>query len=146
MYNYTDRNNFDIEKLIFRAKDSRVTHEYNCHLRRLLPAVEGVNTKRGISEFGAIMVNVESKTAVDRHRHDEEELFFVIDGSANLEIENQSTTISPGDAVYIPRYWQHQIKNPGDGNFRFMDIYWDNQNRDIEEYESDVKSREKCLS
>jgi oxalate decarboxylase/phosphoglucose isomerase-like protein (cupin superfamily) len=43
------------------------------------------------------------------------------------------TTLGPGDVVYIPRYWQHQLRNRYARDFQFVDIYWDHRGRSFEE-------------
>ena len=126
--------NFNIESLIERAERSTYTFEYNCDMRRVVPLPDKVNTKRNISEFGMIIVQLKENTNVDAHEHDEEELFFITKGEARLKLEGQSAKLFPGDYVYIPRYWNHQMCNEEDSLLEFVDIYWDFLNRNKEEY------------
>ncbi|CRL98427.1 MULTISPECIES: cupin domain-containing protein [Pseudomonas] len=118
-------NALPIESYIRRYKDMTFTHEYNCNLRRLFPWPGNVNTKRPMTEFGCIWVQVEPGTEVDRHAHDEEESFIVIAGQAELSIESDSTTITFGDVIYLPRHSQHQLRNHSKEAFVMLDIYWD---------------------
>lgn len=119
------RTDFQIEDLIRRDSQKTFTDEYNCKLRRLLPWHDAVNTKRPMTEFGTMIVHVLAGTQVDRHAHDEEELFIVTSGKAQLLVEDQETILASGDVAYIPRNWQHQLTNPYDQNFEFVDIFWD---------------------
>ncbi|MCF5714919.1 cupin domain-containing protein [Pseudomonas tremae] len=114
-----------IESYIRRHADMTFTNEYNCKLRRLFPWPGSVNTKRPLTEFGCIWVQVEPGTDVDRHAHDEEETFIVIAGQAELSIESQTTTIKFGDVIYLPRHFQHQLRNQSSEAFVMIDIYWD---------------------
>ena len=134
-YSLVGRLSFDIEALVRRGASATTTREYNADLRRLLPGPGYADTKRPLTEFGAILVTIWVKEEVNVHRHDEEECFIVIAGRADLELEGQSTTLAAGDVVYIPRFWFHQLKNPYDQPFRFFDLYWDDHGRSFEEYE-----------
>lgn len=129
-----DLNNFKIDELVQRYKDSEFTFEYNCDMRRIYPWGDTADTKRPISEFGMIWVEVKSGTEVVAHEHDEEESFLIISGKAELEVEGQSTVLERGDVVYIPRFWTHQMKNPFEETLVFADIYWDWKGRTKEEY------------
>lgn len=131
MYNIK---NFKVEDLVQRHKDSMFTFEYNCDMRRIYPWGDKANTKRPITEFGIIWVEVKAGTEVIAHEHDEEESFIIISGRAELEIEGQSTTLEHGDTVYIPRFWTHQMKNPFEDILVFADIYWDSKGRTKEQY------------
>jgi mannose-6-phosphate isomerase-like protein (cupin superfamily) len=116
---------FLIEDLIRRSANARFTREYNCDLRRLYPWPGRIETKRQMTEMGVIWIVVEARSVVDRHHHDEEESFVVISGRGDFELEGQTACLYPGDVAYVPRSWRHQIANPYDENFVFLDIYWD---------------------
>ncbi|MGU9962637.1 MAG: cupin domain-containing protein [Candidatus Halichondribacter symbioticus] len=131
MYNL---DNFKIEDLVQRHKDSKFTFEYNCDMRRIYPWDKKTDTKRPITEFGMVWVEVKPGTEVDAHEHDEEESFLIISGKAELKIEDQSTVLEHGDVVYIPRFWTHQMKNPFEEKLIFADIYWDWKGRTKERY------------
>lgn len=138
MLSLEDRTSFDIESLIRRGKTAQTTREYNADLRRLLPWPDHADTKRQLTEFGAILVTVRPNEDVDAHRHDEEECFIVVSGQADLVVEGQSTAIGAGDVIYMPRFWMHQLRNPYKTPFQFVDLYWDDQQRSFEEYERAV--------
>ncbi len=116
---------FHIEDLIRRGANATFKREYNCNLRRLYPWPGQIDTKRQMTEMGVIWVVVDPGSAVDRHDHDEEESFVVISGRGDFELEGQRTCLYPGDVAYVPRSWRHQVANPYDENFIFLDIYWD---------------------
>ncbi len=116
---------FRVEDMIRRGADAAFTREYNCNLRRLYPWSGRIDTKRPVTELGVIWIVVEAQSVVDRHDHDEEESFVVISGRADFELEGQQTRLDPGDVAYVPRSWRHQIANPYDQDFVFLDIYWD---------------------
>lgn len=137
MFTLADRLTFEIDSLIRRGLDAQTTREYNADLRRLLPWRERAETKRPLSEFGAILVTVRANENVDAHRHDEEECFIIVSGRADLIVEGQKTTIGQGDVVFMPRFWTHQLCNPYDTAFQFIDLYWDDQQRSFDEFVRD---------
>ena len=58
--------------------------------------------------------------ATDRHYHKlSEELYFVLEGSGDMEIDGERKSVGPGDAILIsPGAW-HQITASG-GDLRFL--------------------------
>lgn len=135
MFTLQGRKTFQIEDLVRRKSAAQTTREYNADLRRLLPWPGHADSKRSLTEFGAILVTVRAHEDVDAHRHDEEECFIVVSGKGDLIVEGQTTTIEEGDVVYMPRFWTHQLRNPYDAAFQFVDLYWDDRQRSFEEYE-----------
>lgn len=50
-------------------------------------------------------------TATDRHYHKvSEELYFLLDGSGQMEIDGETRDVGPGDAILIPPGAWHQIR------------------------------------
>lgn len=48
--------------------------------------------------------------ATERHYHRaSEEIYFVLEGEGELEIDGERRTVTPGDAVLIPRGARHEI-------------------------------------
>lgn len=140
MFKIDQRHDFDIEDLIRRAADKQFSREYNCDMRRLFPWSGTVDTKRPMTEYGTAWVVVRAGEEVEAHRHDEEEAFIVVGGQADLEVEGQTTRIGAADVVYLPRFWQHQLRNPYDQDFQFIDIYWDHRGRGFEEFAADQRA------
>ncbi|MGJ8626373.1 MAG: cupin domain-containing protein [Sulfitobacter sp.] len=125
---------FDIEHYVQRRTEAKMTFEYNCDMRRIYPWGDIADTKRPITEFGLVWVEVRPGTDVDAHDHDEEESFLIISGKAELLMEGQTTVLNKGDVVYVPRFWNHQMRNPFDDVLIFADIYWDFKNRSKAQY------------
>ncbi|UWQ81690.1 cupin domain-containing protein (plasmid) [Leisingera sp. S132] len=134
MFELKDRDTFDIETRVRRGKSAVTTREYNADMRRLLPWPGRVDSKRPLTEFGAILVTIRPQENVDAHRHDDEECFIVTAGRADLEIEGQTTQLSSGDVAYIPRFWIHHLRNSNAEPFVFVDIYWSDKSRSFEAY------------
>ena len=58
--------------------------------------------------------------ATERHHHREaEEIYFLLEGEGTMEIDGETRTVGPGDAVLIPPGARHQI-TAGDAGLRFL--------------------------
>ncbi len=56
----------------------------------------------------------------ERHYHAEsEELYYLVEGTGEMEIDNEHSQVGPGDAVLIPPGAWHQI-TAGDAELRFL--------------------------
>jgi mannose-6-phosphate isomerase-like protein (cupin superfamily) len=59
--------------------------------------------------------------ATERHYHREtEEIYYVVEGSGEMEVDGERARLSPGDAVLIPPRAWHQIQADGPGELRFL--------------------------
>jgi len=78
----------------------------------------GVSSARGQSLAEATLAPGQ---ATEQHYHRQaEEIYFVLEGSGELEIDGERATVVPGDAVLIsPGAW-HQIRAEAAGELRFL--------------------------
>lgn len=59
--------------------------------------------------------------ATERHYHaSSEEVYFVLEGVGEMEIEGGRGAVGAHDAVPIPAGSRHQIRNTGDAPLRFL--------------------------
>jgi mannose-6-phosphate isomerase-like protein (cupin superfamily) len=59
--------------------------------------------------------------ATDRHYHREsEEIYYVVDGEGEMEVDGQRTGVAAGDAVLIPPGAWHGIRASLAGPLRFL--------------------------
>lgn len=60
-------------------------------------------------------------TATERHYHKiSEELYFLLEGSGEMEIDGETSPVGPGDAILIPAGAWHQITSTGTTTLRFL--------------------------
>ena len=63
----------------------------------------------------------EPGTGVPRHVHSrEDEVFHVIAGTVQFEVEEEMKTLQPGELVYVPRGTAHSFKVVGDTTAKVM--------------------------
>ncbi len=71
--------------------------------------------------FASVIVNSGAK--ISAHYHGKmEEIYFILEGKGLTTIDNKSTNVKAGDAIYIPPRAVHGIKNTGRNLLRFVVI------------------------
>ena len=59
--------------------------------------------------------------ATRRHYHARtEEIYAVLEGTGEMEVDGDRRSVAPGDAVLIPRGAWHEIRAGGAGELRFL--------------------------
>jgi mannose-6-phosphate isomerase-like protein (cupin superfamily) len=59
--------------------------------------------------------------STQRHYHERsEEIYFLLEGRADMELEGEHRELGPGAAVAIPPGAWHEIKTLGDAEVRFL--------------------------
>ena len=60
--------------------------------------------------------------AHDPHQHDGEEIYFILEGEAEVTIEDVAFTVKANTAIFINGPQMHGIRNSGDGILKYMVI------------------------
>lgn len=56
-----------------------------------------------------------------RHRHPQtEEIYYILEGRGEMELDGQRRLVQPGDAIAIPPGVPHQISNAGEITLKFL--------------------------
>ncbi|MFN2468387.1 MAG: cupin domain-containing protein [Gaiellaceae bacterium] len=64
---------------------------------------------------------LEPGRATERHYHAEtEELYYLLEGSGEIEVDGERAAVVPGDAILIPPGARHQIRAAAAGRLRFL--------------------------
>jgi mannose-6-phosphate isomerase-like protein (cupin superfamily) len=101
---------------------------------RSLGAAEPFTTKdgstiRSLLDLGTAPVRnqslaeatVAAGASTERHCHREsEEIYYVVEGQGELELDGERAAVGPGDAVLIPPGAWHQVRASETGPLRFL--------------------------
>jgi mannose-6-phosphate isomerase-like protein (cupin superfamily) len=68
-------------------------------------------------------VVVEPDGSVPLHHHDQEEVYFLLDGVGEIDIDGKRFRMEPLSAVYIPAQKPHKFRNVGQSPMRFLFVY-----------------------
>jgi mannose-6-phosphate isomerase-like protein (cupin superfamily) len=61
-----------------------------------------------------------SPIALPLHRHAQDEIYFVVSGHGDVEIDGVTNEIGPGSCVFVPGNAWHAIRNPGPDSLRLF--------------------------
>ena len=109
------RNSYSME---IRARDSAepFTTRDGSTIRELLGLTTAPVANQSLAE-----ATLESGQATERHYHAaSEELYYVVEGSGEMEVDGERAHVEPGDAILIPPGAWHQIRADTDGRLRFL--------------------------
>ena len=57
------------------------------------------------------------------HNQEQEEVYFIVEGTGEMCLGGERTTVTPGQAIYIPSGVFHQLTNVGDTPLRMIYCY-----------------------
>ena len=69
-----------------------------------------------------ISVIKQDMRAHDAHQHDNEEIFFILEGQAEVTIEDKAFTAKANTAIFVEPGKMHGIRNSGTGLLKYMII------------------------
>lgn len=85
-------------------------------IRVLLDARYGGTVNQSLAE-----ASLEPGQETQRHYHGRsEELYVLLDGDGEMEVDGERAHVGPGDAILIPPGAWHQIRAEGDAPLRFL--------------------------
>ncbi|MGD0985757.1 MAG: cupin domain-containing protein [Acidimicrobiales bacterium] len=94
-----------------------------------VPTPHSRTIKHAIAPWGqgseAIWVGfalVDEGSTSNRHHHDNEEIFIVMEGEGRICVGDESVEVAPGSVVRVPPTTDHQLVNRGEGVFKVAAI------------------------
>ncbi|PEN68713.1 class I tRNA ligase family protein [Bacillus toyonensis] len=98
------------------------TNEYDIMCQRLFPH----SNKLYDSPFGAMWGIIEPGEISKIHGHHEVETFIIFKGEGIVKVGKKEEPVTQGDAIFIPPFEEHSLKNTSDENLIFFTIWWEN--------------------
>ncbi|ESY91665.1 class I tRNA ligase family protein [Mesorhizobium sp. LNHC209A00] len=83
-------------------------------------ATLGTGSARTGFSFGKVGPGVTSEP----HRHDEIEAFVVLSGAGKVTTDRGEISVEAGDVVLFHPFEAHVLRNDGDEDLNFVDVYW----------------------
>lgn len=77
---------------------------------------------RAVTPTGTLstgLVELSSDGWLGRHRHPQPEVYSILEGRAEVEVDGSSFAVGPGSCVFIPGDAPHSIRNVGAAELRF---------------------------
>ena len=63
-----------------------------------------------------VRVDFDPGYVAPRHTHPGEEIIYVLEGTLEYQIDGKTSTVKPGDVLFVPAGIVHSAKNIGSGN------------------------------
>ena len=57
------------------------------------------------------------------HRHEQAEIYFILEGTGTVTIDRHETVVGRGDAVFIPGNAEHAVRNESDSILRLFYVF-----------------------
>lgn len=116
---------------IVNLQSARVLHTR--HGSEIRPLVD--RTTSEITQCSLAEESLPPGHAVTPHLHrDTEEIYYVLDGSGEMTIGEETAHVGPGDAIYIPRGSRHTLRNTGATPMRIVLVCGPAFSRDDEHF------------
>lgn len=74
------------------------------------------------------------------HKHQEHEAFLIARGTGIMTVDGESRDVKPGDAVMMPPFSSHELRNTGEEELLFLDLCWEDLSQAVEVNEEAVAS------
>ena len=79
------------------------------------------NTLNGIN-YSIAQFTLEPGKKSKLHKMDSSEIYYILEGSGNLKIDEDAYQLEKDDSVYVPSNSKQFIENTGSSNLRFLCI------------------------
>jgi mannose-6-phosphate isomerase-like protein (cupin superfamily) len=71
----------------------------------------------------AVMTVAPGQDAGPEETHDGDQIVYVVEGQAELQVGRERLTAGPGALVLIPAGTRHHVRNPGTAPLFFLTVY-----------------------
>jgi quercetin dioxygenase-like cupin family protein len=77
----------------------------------------------GADESGASLLEVAAGCRLPRHTDSAEETIVVLEGRAEVEVDDKRELVERSGIALVPAYEPHSVRNAGDERLRFVALY-----------------------
>ncbi|WP_220790006.1 cupin domain-containing protein [Gluconacetobacter tumulisoli] len=68
---------------------------------------------------------------LELHRHEDPEIYFIVEGTGIMTIDGQDTNVGPGTTIFIPGNAEHGIRNESAADLKFFYVFATDQFPDV---------------
>ena len=79
---------------------------------------------RASLEVGLAYARIAAGGETTPHHHDETEAFVIVDGEGTVVRDGAGHALGPGSVVEVEPFQDHALRNAGDRELLFVDLYW----------------------
>ncbi len=127
--------------LIYNISAKTVNHTTINSLQNNVKPINGINSKLYMNKdmkkkinfrvdriaFNAEVldpriVHIPVNSMNELHNHAHETIFLILEGNGMVLIDNEELVIKKGDLVFVPRWYQHQTRNTGEKELKFLAV------------------------
>jgi mannose-6-phosphate isomerase-like protein (cupin superfamily) len=106
-----------IHMLIVNRRDSKILH--TPHGSEIRPLMD--RTTSPIKQCSLAEELLPPGKSVSPHHHEVlEEVYYILEGSGQMTVGEETREVSAGDAIYIPKHHRHTLTNSGAGVMRIL--------------------------
>jgi len=100
--------------------DSQLAPDYGVLFQQIYP-IGGED----LADWGVGRCVIEAGGQTAPHGHDEHEMFLVLEGAGEMDIDGERAALTAGQAVAIPAGSRHYLRNASDqARLVFINVYW----------------------
>ena len=74
----------------------------------------------GANNLAVTIVEMEPGGFQHRHSHEPEQMYFILEGSGLMTVDDETQEINPGDCIFFRANAAHGLKNSGEGKLVYL--------------------------
>lgn len=95
---------------------------------------------------GVFQPNKNPERPVNCSAHDDDEIYVIISGTAEIVLEGESIYPQPGDVIYIPAHVSHGVKNlSAEEPFRLLTVWKDGRKNEMYHIRKEKWGKVNCM-
>ena len=98
---------------MFKENICKITKENGNYRREI---ITGKNSQ-------VVVMNLQPKEEIGMETHEGDQILFVVEGTAGVVINGESSSVGQNEVVFVPSGLEHNVINSGDSELKLFTIY-----------------------
>lgn len=111
---------------MFNISGSKYINENNLKWNKVISFdkvyLKNLLTRENSKSFGVSIRRIDCNGKVPKHSHEEESLYYFLEGNGKVYLGKEVNEIEPGLVVYISSWEIHGIENTGLDSIKYIEI------------------------